>query len=117
MTSEQQRNVFRIAAIIYGRSRNGVSLNKSYQRVIDDALYRCGKESITLTELIVFINDEYGLLYSAEEIEDVVIKGRDASQCYYCYDDNIDLMISLTGEYKNKLSLVCGQKTLYDNER
>lgn len=114
MTSEQQRNVFRIAAIIYGRSRNGVSLNKSYQRVIDDALYRCGKESITLTELIVFINDEYGLLYSAEEIEDVVIKGRDASQCYYCYDDNIDLMISLTGEYKNKLSLVCGQKTLYD---
>lgn len=114
MTSEQQRNVFRIAAIIYGRSRNGVSLNKSYQRVIDDALYRCGKESITLTELIVFINDEYGLLYSAEEIEDVVIKGRDASQCYYCYDDKIDLMISLTGEYKNKLSLVCGQKTLYD---
>ena len=76
LTGEQQRNVFRMAAIIYGRSSNGVSLNKSYQRVIDDALCCCGRLSIPMTELIVYINREYGFLYSADEINDVVIKGR-----------------------------------------
>ena len=114
MTGEQKRNVFRMAAIIYGRSSKGLSLNKSCQRVIDDALYSCGKSSITITELIVYINREYGLLYSVDEIKDIVIKGRDADQKYYCYVTNDDTTISLTGEYKNKLSLVCGQKTLYE---
>ena len=114
MTGEQQRNVFRMAAIIYGRSNNGISLNKSYQRVIDDALYSCGRLSIPITELIVYINKEYGFLFSVDEINNVVIKGRDADQRYYCYTENNDTIISLTGEYKNKLSLVCGQKTLYE---
>ncbi len=103
-----------MAAIIYGRSSKGISLNKSYQRVIDDALYSCGRLSIPMTELIVYINREYGLLYSVEEIKDTVIKGRDANQKYYCYTENAETIISLTGEYKNKLSLVCGQKTLYE---
>ena len=114
MTGEQQRNVFRMAAIIYGRSNNGISLNKSYQRVIDDALYSCGRLSIPITELIVYINKEYGFLFSVDEINSVVIKGRDADQRYYCYTENNDTIVSLTGEYKNKLSLVCGQKTLYE---
>lgn len=114
MTGEQQRNVFRMAAIIYGRSNNGISLNKSYQRVIDDALYSCGRLSIPITELIVYINREYGFLFSVDEINNVVIKGRDADQRYCCYTENNDTIISLTGEYKNKLSLVCGQKTLYE---
>lgn len=60
MTGEQQRNVFRMAAIIYGRSSKGLSLNKSYQRVIDDALYSCGRSSTPLTELIVYINLNMG---------------------------------------------------------
>lgn len=114
MTGEQQRNVFRMAAIIYGRSNNGISLNKSYQRVIDDALYSCGRLSIPITELIVYINKEYGFLFSVDEINNVVIKGCDADQRYYCYTENNDTIVSLTGEYKNKLSLVCGQKTLYE---
>ena len=114
MTGEQQRNVFRMAAIIYGRSSNRLSLNKSHQRVIDDALYSCGKLSIPMTELIVYINREYGFLYSVDEVKDIVIKGRNADQKYYCYTENDDTIISLTGEYKNKLSLVCGQKTLYE---
>lgn len=114
MTREQQRNVFRMAAIIYGRSSQSASLNKSHQRIIDDALFTCGKSSITLTELIVYIDKEYGFLYSVEEITDIIIKGRDAKQMYYCYPENNDIVVSLTAEYKNKLSFVCGQKTLYD---
>lgn len=114
MTGEQQRNVFRMAAIIYGRSNQSTSLNKSHQRIIDDALYTCGRPSISLTELIVYINQEYGFLYSIDEITDIVIKGRDAKQMYYCYTENNDTIVSLTAEYKNKLSFVCGQKTLYE---
>ena len=106
MTGEQQRNVFRMAAIIYGRSNNGISLNKSYQRVIDDALYSCGRLYIPITELIVYINKEYGFLFSVDEINNVVIKGRDADQRYYCYTENNDTIVSLTGEYKNKLSFL-----------
>ena len=68
MTEEQQKNVFRLAAIIYGRSDKSNSLNKSHQRVIDDALYSCGRSSISMTDLIVYINQEYGLLYSVDEI-------------------------------------------------
>lgn len=115
MTFEQQRNIFRMAAIIYGRSNQSVSLDKSYQRVVDDALYCCGKASILLTELLVYINREYGFLYSEDEIISIVVDGRNASKkyCSYYNKDN-ELVISLTPEYKNKLSLICGQKTLYD---
>ena len=103
-----------MAAIIYGRSSQSASLNKSHQRIIDDALYTCGRSSVTLTELIVYIKQEYGFLYSVDEITNIVIKGRDAEQMYYCYPDNNDTIVSLTAEYKNKLSFVCGQKTLYE---
>lgn len=115
MTLEQQRNIFRMAAIIYGRSDKSVSLDKSYQRVVDDALYCCGKASILLTELIVYINREYGFLYSEDEITGIVVDGRDANKKYGSfYNQDNELVISLTPEYKNKLSLICGQKTLYD---
>lgn len=104
-----------MAAIIYGRSDKSVSLDKSYQRVVDDALYCCGKASILLTELIVYINREYGFLYSEDEITGIVVDGRDANKKYGSfYNQDNELVISLTPEYKNKLSLICGQKTLYD---
>jgi hypothetical protein len=115
MTNEQQKNVFRMAAIIYGRSDRSMSINKSHQRVIDDALYCYGKESVLLTELIVYINREYLLLYSPEEIIGIVVDGRDAKDHYMAYYNNDnELVISLTPEYKTKLTLICGQKTLYD---
>ena len=115
MTLEQQKNIFRMAALIYGRSNKSVSLNKSFQRVIDDALYCFGNSSILLTELIVYINKEYGFLFSVDEIKAIVVDGRDANEKYVSYyDRDNELVISLTPEYKNKLSFICGQKTLYD---
>lgn len=115
MTLEQQKNIFRMAALIYGRSNKSVSLDRSFQRVIDDALYCCGKSSILLTELIVYIHNGYGFLFSENEIKEIVVDGRDANNKYASYynRDN-ELVISLTPEYKNKLSFICGQKTLYD---
>lgn len=113
MTTEQQRNVFRMAAIIYGRSSRGVSLSKSYQKVIDDALFCCGKEKISLTDLIVYIKTHYGLLYTPKEVIDLV-NGHDAKEKYHSYYDQNELIISLTAEYKNKLTLVCQEKTLYN---
>ena len=113
MTTEQQRNVFRMAAIVYGRSSKGVSLSKSYQKVVDDALFCCGKESISLTELILYIKTNYGFLYTPKEITDLV-SGRDAKEKYQTYPDHDELIVSLTVEYKNKLTLICQEKTLYD---
>lgn len=115
MTSEQQKNIFRMAALIYGRSNKSASLDKSFQRVVDDALYCCGESSIMLTELIVYIHKEYGFLFSVDEIKAIVVDGRDANKKYGAYynRDN-ELVISLTPEYKNKLSFICGQRTLYD---
>ncbi len=113
LTSEQQRNVFRMAAIVYGRSSKDVSLNKSYQKVIDDALFCCGKQKISLTDLIVYIKTNYGFLYTAKEIEELV-NGRDANIKYHSYYEQNELVISLTADYKNKLTLICQEKTLYD---
>lgn len=113
MTTEQQRNVFRMAAIVYGRSSKGVSLSKSYQKVVDDALFCCGRTKISLTDLIVYIKTNYGFLYTSKEIEGL-ITGRDASKKYHSYYEQNELMISLTAEYKNKLTFVCQEKTLYD---
>ena len=113
MTTEQQKNVFRLAAIIYGRSAKGVSLGKSYQKVIDDALFCCGKASISLTDLIVYIKTNYGFLYTPKEITDLV-NGRDSEEKYHTFNENEELIISLTVEYKTKLTLICQEKTLYD---
>lgn len=113
MTNEQQRNIFRMAAIIYGRSSNGISLNKSYQKVVDDALFCCGKEKVSLTDLIVFIQNSYGFLFTPQEITNIV-SGRDAKDKYHTFYEQDELIISLIAEYKNKLTIVCQGKTLYD---
>lgn len=113
MTNEQQNNVFRLAAIIYGRSASGISLNKSHQKVIDDALFCCGKEAISSTDLIVYIKQNYGLLYTDNEVKELV-SGRDSEKKYHSYMDHEEFIISLTTEYKIKLSLLCQEKNLYD---
>lgn len=113
MTSEQQKNIFRLAAIIFGRSSKGVSLNKTHQRIVDDALFCCGKKSISLTNLIIYIKTNYGLFYTTKEIIDLV-KGRGAEEKYQTYTERDDMVISLTVEYKNKLSSLSKEKTLYD---
>lgn len=113
MTNEQQNNVFRLAAIIYGRSARGISLNKSHQKVVDDALFCCGKETISSTDLIVYIKQNYGLLYTDKEIKELV-SGRDSEEKYHTYVDHEEFIISLTAEYKNKLTLLCQENTLYD---
>lgn len=113
LTSEQQKNVFRLAAIIYGRSAKGVSLDKSFQKVVDDALFCCGKTAISVTDLIVYIKDNYGFLYTDKEIIKVVSR-RDGEQKYHTYIQHGEYIISLTVEYKNRLTIICQEKTLYD---
>ena len=112
MNIVQQNNIFRLAAIIYGQSLNVVSIKNTYKTVIDDALFRCSTATISLTNLIVFINKEYGLLFSEKEIIEIIKDGRNASSNYSTYNEQGELIISLTPEYKNKLSLISSQKNL-----
>ena len=43
-----------------------------------------------------------------------MVNGRDSEEKYHTFNENEELIISLTVEYKTKLSLICQEKTLYD---
>lgn len=52
----QTQNIFRLSAILYSKTNDIVSNKSIIRRVIEDALYCCGSDIITISELITYIH-------------------------------------------------------------
>lgn len=111
--NNQKKNIFRLSAILYSKTNNVVSNKSIVRKVIEDAIYCCGQEIISLSNLISYINSNYALLFSETEITKIVTDDKSKDRFIYSYKDG-ELLISLTQSRKNKVTINCQQKTLID---
>ena len=110
----QTQNIFRLSAILYSKTNDIVSNKSIIRRVIEDALYCCDSDIITISELITYIHSNYALLFTENEIKKIVTDKKYSSNFLFSYNKNRELQLSLTQERKNKVTINCQQKTLLD---
>ena len=63
-----QQNVFRVAAVIYAGNNYDVSPRQIHRKVIQDALYKLSSNYVSIGTLAEYIEKNYSLLFSPEEI-------------------------------------------------
>ena len=64
-----KQNVFRVAAVIYaGNNYDVVSPRQIHRKVIQDALYKLSGKFVSIGTLAEYIDNNYSLLFSSEEI-------------------------------------------------
>lgn len=63
-----QQNVFRVAAVIYAGNNYDVSPRQIHRKVIQDALYKLSGDFVSIGTLAEYIDNNYSLLFSPEEI-------------------------------------------------
>ena len=113
MNTLQQKNLFRLSAVLYAKTNDKISTKQIYRKIIEDALFCKGDSVTSVSVLISYINSAYALLFSTREIEDVITSPHNKNKFIYSYKNN-EIHISLTEEYKNKLNLKSQDKNLVD---
>lgn len=63
-----QQNIFRVAAVIYAGNNYDVSPRQIHRKVIQDALYKLSGDFVSIGTLAEYIDKNYSLLFSPEEI-------------------------------------------------
>ncbi len=71
-----QQNVFRVAAVIYAGNNYEVSPRQIHRKVIQDALYNLSGSFVSIGSLAEYINENYSLLFSPEEIMTILTDKR-----------------------------------------
>lgn len=64
----QQQNIFRVSAILYSNNNYIISPKQIYRKIIEDALFY-QQECISVDELSKYIEENYSLVFSSQEIE------------------------------------------------
>lgn len=67
-TNMDKENVFRVSAVLYASNNYDISLKQVYRKIVEDALFRLDKE-VELGELTEFIEGQYSLLFTSDEVE------------------------------------------------
>lgn len=113
MNTLQQKNLFRLSAVLYAKTNNKISTKQIHRKIIEDALFCKGDSVISVSALISYINSAYALLFSTREIEDIITSPQNSEKFIYSHKNN-EIQISLTENYKNKLNLKSQDRNLVD---
>lgn len=113
MNTLQQKNLFRLSAVLYAKTNDKISIKQIHRKIVEDALFCKGDSVISVSALISYINSAYALLFSTREIEDVITSPQNREKFIYSHK-NHEIQISLTEDYKNKLNLKSQDRNLVD---
>lgn len=107
-----QQNVFRVAAVIYAGNNYEVSPRQIHRKVIQDALYNLSGNFVSIGSLAEYINENYSLLFSPEEIMTILTDKRFKDE-FDIQDSGGEYIYQLTEKRRTTLSLK-QKKTLQD---
>ena len=99
-----QQNVFRVAAVIYAGNNYDVSPRQIHRKVIQDALYKLSDEFVSIGTLAEYINSNYSLLFSSEEIMAIFTDEKFKSE-FDIQDVSGENVYQLTAKRRTALSL------------
>ena len=107
-----QQNIFRVAAVIYAGNNYEVSPRQIHRKVIQDALYNLSGSFVSIGSLGEYINENYSLLFSPEEIMTILTDKRFKDE-FDILDNGGENIYQLTEKRRTALSLK-QKKTLQD---
>ena len=99
-----QQNIFRVAAVIYAGNNYDVSPRQIHRKVIQDALYNLSDDFVSIGTLAEYINENYSLLFSPEEIM-AIFTDRHFKDEFDVQDVGVENIYQLTAKRRSALSL------------
>lgn len=105
--------LFRMSALIYANNNDGIISSKQIcKNVIEDSLIKISKTAISLSELMLYIQKNYGgLSFSYKELEDIIDTPK-YKEYFDSYIDNGVKKVSLNGKRRITLENLPKVKTL-----
>ena len=95
MNTNPTNELFRLSAILYADNNYEVSPKTTHRKIIESALIENGNQFITIPNLCIYINATYELVFSEDEINDIIKSPKNSSLecrisncCYICRDYN-----------------------------
>lgn len=106
----QQQNIFRVSAILYSNNNYIISPKQIYRKIIEDALFY-QQECISVDELSKYIEENYSLVFSSQEIE-MTLDDTKFQGCFLCINDKQEKKYTLTEKRRLTLKTKEDRKTL-----
>ena len=106
----QQQNIFRVSAILYSNNNYIISPKQIYRKIIEDALFY-QQECISVDELSKYIEENYSLVFSSQEIE-MTLDDTKFQGYFLCIDDKQEKKYTLTEKRRLTLKTKGDRKTL-----
>lgn len=72
MNTINQHEIFRLSAILYADNNYEVSTSTIHKKIIESALFENGNKEMSATQIILFINTNYGILLDNADIQKVI---------------------------------------------
>ena len=72
MNTNPTNELFRLSAILYADNNYEVSPKTTHRKIIESALIENGNQFITIPNLCIYINATYELVFSEDEINDII---------------------------------------------
>lgn len=114
MNKELTTSLFRMSAILYAHNNSdSISQRQIIKKIIEDALMQMHKDRITDAELSQFIQDEYKLTISYDEIG-LIVKDKKFADNFDIISENESLTITLNAKRRLQLSRQAENKNLAD---
>lgn len=112
MNNSFTQSLFRMSAVLYAHNNNeAISQRQIIRKVIEDALLQYNKNDITETELSSFIEENYHLSISENEILDT-INDRKFYDDFNVYKEKEKTLINLAPKRVHALSQLANEKSL-----
>lgn len=101
MNTNPTNELFRLSAILYADNNYEVSPKTTHRKIIESALIENGNQFITIPNLCIYINATYELVFSEDEINDIIKSPKNSG--FEISSNKGKLIVRLTNE---RLSLI-----------
>ena len=110
MTTTNQNQLFRLAAVLYADNNYEVAPKTIIKKVIESALLSNENKSINIHQLIDFIYSTYNLHLVEEEVKNIVTS--DKEDGFLCNQKNEDTIVCLSEKRKQVIETKLSNKTI-----
>lgn len=112
MNANPTNELFRLSAILYADNNYEVSPKTTHRKIIESALIENGNQFISISKLCIYINNTYELVFSENEITDIVKSPKNLG--FETSFNKGQLIVRLTTERENTLRSKIKDKTIED---
>ncbi|MBB3839784.1 regulator of replication initiation timing [Runella defluvii] len=107
----QNNNIFRLSAVLYADNNYEVNPKTTQRKIVESALLEINRQSVTIHEIIDFIQETYFLTFDYSEISKIIFKQQDEKFIIGKNSDN-ELLISLSPKRRQNIEPKINDKNI-----